>query len=58
MDLRVFLGIHQQQLFIQHILCADNVAGTGDSEVNKIVSIPALKELWGEGKLIYTETNE
>lgn len=48
-NLRVFLGVPQQQLLIEHLLCADSVAGTRDTGENKRMSIPALEEFTCQG---------
>lgn len=56
-------GACQQQLFIERLLCADNVPDGGDTEVNKTVSIPAHTDftswrVWGNEPLTYTKTTQ
>lgn len=37
-NLKVALIVISEQLFIEHLQCADNVSGTGDAEINRAES--------------------
>ena len=56
-------GSSVNKLFIEHLLFANNVSGTRNTEVNKTVSILVLEKfissgVWEEWQVIHTETNK